>query len=101
MSSSLLNKLVSRDLVGGLPKFKLSDSKECDICVKGKQTTSSFKLKKRVSYSRVLELIHMDLCGSVKIQSRNRKMYILVVVDDYTRFTWTMFLKSMSILLMC
>ncbi|WMV28765.1 hypothetical protein MTR67_022150 [Solanum verrucosum] len=36
----------------------------------------------------------MDLCGPVKIQSRGGKKYIMVVVDDYSRFTWTMFLKS-------
>ncbi|XP_027772372.1 cytosolic sulfotransferase 12-like [Solanum pennellii] len=36
----------------------------------------------------------MDLCGYVKAQSRGGKKYILVIVDDYSRFTWTMFLKS-------
>ncbi|XP_049358857.1 uncharacterized protein LOC125823532 [Solanum verrucosum] len=96
VSSSLLNKLVSRDLVGGLPKLKFSDNTVCDACVKGKQTRSSFKPKKQVSSSRVLELMHMGLCGPVKIQSRNGKKYILVIVDDYSRFTWTMFLKSKS-----
>ncbi|KAH0682508.1 hypothetical protein KY290_023330 [Solanum tuberosum] len=94
VSSSLLNKLVSRDLVRGLPKLKFSDKKVCDACVKGKQIRSSFKQKKQVSSSRVLELIHMDLCGPVKIQSRGGKKYILLIVDDYSRFTRTMFLKS-------
>jgi len=96
VSLSLLNKLVSRDLVRGLPKLKFSHNTVCDACVKGKQTRSSFKPKKQVSSSRVLELMHMDLCGPVKIQSRNGKKYILVIVDDYSRFTWTMFLKSKS-----
>ncbi|KAH0751737.1 hypothetical protein KY285_004885 [Solanum tuberosum] len=94
VSSSLLNKLVSRDLVRGLPKLKFSEDKVCDACVKGKQIRSSFKPKKQVSSSRALELIHMYLCGPVKIQSRSRKKYILVIVDGYSRFTWTMFLKS-------
>ena len=36
----------------------------------------------------------MDLCGPLKVQSRNGKKYILVIVDDYSRYTWTRFLKS-------
>ena len=94
MSSSLLNKLVSRDLVLGLPKLKFSESKVCEACVKGKKITSSFKSRKQVRSSRTLELLHMDLCGPLKIQSRSGKKYILVIVDDYSRFTRTKFLSS-------
>lgn len=68
-SISLLNKLTSWDLVHGLPKTKFRESKDSDICVKEKQTKSSFKSMK-VSTSRPLEDIHVDLCGPMKIQSR-------------------------------
>ena len=63
VSSSLLNKLVSRELVLVLIKLKFSESKVCEVCVKAKQVRSSFKLRKQVSTSRILELLHMDLCG--------------------------------------
>ena len=46
VSSSLLNKLISKDLVRGLPKLKFCE-KICDTCVKGKQIRSSFKSKKK------------------------------------------------------
>ncbi|GJU85476.1 retrovirus-related pol polyprotein from transposon TNT 1-94 [Tanacetum coccineum] len=36
----------------------------------------------------------MDLCGLMRIESINRKKYILVIVDDYSRFTWVKFLRS-------
>ena len=36
----------------------------------------------------------MDLYGPLKVQSRNGKKYILVIVNDYSRYTWTRFLKS-------
>ena len=89
VSSSLLNKLISKDLVRGLPKLKFAENKICEVCVKGKQIRSSFKPKKQVTSSRTLELLHMDLCGPLKVQSINGKKYILVIVDDYSRYTWT------------
>nr|GEZ66800.1 integrase, catalytic region, zinc finger, CCHC-type, peptidase aspartic, catalytic [Tanacetum cinerariifolium] len=42
----------------------------------------------------VLNTLHMDLCGPVRVQTINGKKYILVIVDDYSRFTWVMFLRS-------
>ena len=36
----------------------------------------------------------MDLCGPLMVQSRNGKKYILVKVDDYSRYTWTRLLRS-------
>ena len=49
VSLSLLNKLVSKDLVIGLPTIKYNDSKVCDACAKGKQVKNSFKSKRCVS----------------------------------------------------
>ncbi|GKA21340.1 retrovirus-related pol polyprotein from transposon TNT 1-94 [Tanacetum coccineum] len=36
----------------------------------------------------------MDLCRPLRVQSINEKKYILVIVDDYSRFTWVKFLRS-------
>ena len=93
-SLSLLNKLVSKGLVVGLPSIKYNDDKVCDACAKGKQTRIAFKSKKYVSTSRPLELLHVDLCGPMRITSRGGKRYVFVIVDDYSRFTWTLFLAS-------
>jgi len=89
-----LNKLVSKDLVVGLPSIKYSDDKVFDACARGKQVRTSFKLKNCVSTSRPLELLHADLCGPMRITSRGGKRYMLVIVDNYSRFTWTLFLAS-------
>jgi len=87
----LLNKLVSKDLVVGLPFIKYDD-KVCDACAREKLVWTSFKSKKCVSTSRPLELLHVDLCGPMRITSRGGKRYVFVIVDDYSRFTWTLFL---------
>ncbi|GKD24466.1 retrovirus-related pol polyprotein from transposon TNT 1-94 [Tanacetum coccineum] len=41
-----------------------------------------------------LHLIHMDLCGPMRITSINGKRYVLVIVDDYSHYTWVHFLRS-------
>ncbi|XP_070031839.1 uncharacterized mitochondrial protein AtMg00300-like [Nicotiana tomentosiformis] len=87
VSFMLLNKLVKKDLVHGLPKSSFKDHKVCDVCVKGKQVRSSFKTKMEVSTSRPLDLLHMDLCGPWRVPSRGGKKYIFVIVDDYSRFS--------------
>lgn len=89
-----LNKLVKHDLVVGLPKIKFIKDKLCDACQKGKQTKVSFKPKHVVSTSRPLELIHMDLFGPSRTRSFGGNYYALVIVDDYSRYTWTLFLAN-------
>ena len=59
-------------------------------CNLGKQIKSSFKCKQMISSTCFLELIHMDLCGPMRVQSSGGK-YVFVLVDDYTRYTWTLF----------
>ncbi|XP_060210774.1 uncharacterized protein LOC132637744 [Lycium barbarum] len=93
-SFTLLNKLVAKDLVRGLPNVKFKDHKVCDECIKRKQVRTSFKPKKEVITSTPLELLHMDLCGPMRIQNRGGKKYIFVIVDDISRFTWTLFLRT-------
>jgi hypothetical protein len=88
----LLSKLSKLDLVKGLPITKFVKDKICDACQLGKQTKSSFKKKKVISTSRPLELLHMDLFGPIRTASLSGKLYAFVIVDDYSRYTWVLFL---------
>nr|GFC11448.1 ribonuclease H-like domain-containing protein [Tanacetum cinerariifolium] len=36
----------------------------------------------------------MDLCGPMRVASINGKRYVLVILDDYSRYTWTHLLRS-------
>ncbi|XP_070036589.1 uncharacterized protein [Nicotiana tomentosiformis] len=94
VSFMLLNKLVKKDLDCGLPNSSFKNHKVYDACVQVKQVRSSFKPKKEVSTSRPLDLLHMDLCGPMRVPSRGGNNYIFVIEDDYSRFTWTFFLRS-------
>ncbi|GJW64497.1 retrovirus-related pol polyprotein from transposon TNT 1-94 [Tanacetum coccineum] len=59
-----------------------------------KQKRSSFKTKVVPSLKGRLNLLHMDFYGSMRVECINGKKYILVIVDDYSRYTWTLFLRS-------
>ncbi|KAJ9544402.1 hypothetical protein OSB04_024109 [Centaurea solstitialis] len=62
----------------------------------GKMKRSSHKSKTESSCQSPLEMIHMDLCGPMRIQSISGKKYILVMVDEYSRYTWLEFLRMKS-----
>nr|GFA02482.1 Gag-Pol polyprotein [Tanacetum cinerariifolium] len=60
----------------------------------GKAKRKSFHTKITPSSKRRLQLLHMDLCGPMRVASVNEKRYVLVIVDNYSRYTWTHFLRS-------
>ncbi|GJY55780.1 retrovirus-related pol polyprotein from transposon TNT 1-94, partial [Tanacetum coccineum] len=72
----------------GLPKLKHQKDHLCSTYALGKTKKHFHKPKAEDSIQEKLYLLHMDLCGSMRIQSINGKKYILVIVDDYSRFTW-------------
>ena len=96
ISLHTLNKLISKYLVRGLPPIKFKYDEHCKACAQGKQTRSSFKSKKVVSTSRPIELLHMDLCGPMRVKTPKGKKYLFVIVDYYSRFKWVLFLKEKS-----
>ncbi|XP_050217661.1 uncharacterized protein LOC126668514 [Mercurialis annua] len=87
-SLDLLNKVSKDELVKGLPKLNFSKDKVCGPCQMGKQHKSSFKAKNVVSTTRPLQLLHMDLCGPMRVASLCGMSYAFVIVDDYSRFNW-------------
>jgi len=89
-----LNRIASKELVIGLPKLKFERGKLCETCQKGKQTKSTFKPLNVISTSRPLELLHMDLFGPSRTMSLGGNYYGLVIVDDYSRFTWIFFIAT-------
>ncbi|GJU25666.1 putative ribonuclease H-like domain-containing protein [Tanacetum coccineum] len=90
----ILNRLVKGNLVRGLPTKLFQNDHTCVACQKGKQHKASCKAKLVSSISHTLQLLHMDLFGPTSIRSINHKTYCLVITDDFSRFSWTFFLRS-------
>ncbi|GKD59476.1 retrovirus-related pol polyprotein from transposon TNT 1-94 [Tanacetum coccineum] len=89
-----INLLSKNDIVIGLPKLKFVKDHLCSSCELGKAKRKSFHTKTTPISKRRLQLLHMDLCGPMRVESINGKKYVLVIVDDYSRYTWTHFLRS-------
>ncbi|GKD78335.1 retrovirus-related pol polyprotein from transposon TNT 1-94 [Tanacetum coccineum] len=84
---SVINDLARKDLVRGLPRLKFEKDHLCSACQLGKSKKHTHKPKTENTNLEVLNTLHMDLCGPMRVQTINGKKYILVIVDDYSRFT--------------
>ncbi|GJR18447.1 retrovirus-related pol polyprotein from transposon TNT 1-94 [Tanacetum coccineum] len=89
-----INLLSKKDVVISLPKLKYVKDQLCSSYEVSKAKRSSFKTKVVPSSKGRLNLLHMDLCGPMRVASINGKKYILVLVDDYSRYTY--FLKMIQ-----
>nr|GEZ37150.1 integrase, catalytic region, zinc finger, CCHC-type, peptidase aspartic, catalytic [Tanacetum cinerariifolium] len=88
-----------QDMMASLPICLLSKASKTKSwlwhsCAMGKSTKKTHKPKSEDTNQEKLYLLHMDLCGPMRVESVNRKKYILVIMDDYSRFTWVKFLRS-------
>ncbi|GJZ09234.1 retrovirus-related pol polyprotein from transposon TNT 1-94 [Tanacetum coccineum] len=89
-----INDLARKDLVRGLPRLKFEKYHLCSACQLEKSKKHTHTPKTENTNLEVLNTLHMDLYGPMRVQTINGKKYILVIVDDYCRFTWVKFLRS-------
>ena len=89
-----MDKLARLNLVSGLPKIKFENDHLCSTCEVGKLKRATHKTKSDMSYTKPLQMLHVDLCGPISVQSLSGKKYILVLVDDFSRFTWVEFVRK-------
>ncbi|GJY30305.1 integrase, catalytic region, zinc finger, CCHC-type containing protein [Tanacetum coccineum] len=82
-----INHLSRHGLVRGLLKLKFEKDHLCSACTTGKSKKKPYKPKSEDTNQEKLYLLHMDLCGPMRVASVNGKKYIIVIVDDYSRFT--------------
>jgi transposase InsO family protein len=91
-----LHKLLKGDHVLGLTNVCFEKDRACAACQAGKQVGSTHHNKNVMTTSRPLELLHMDLFRPVAYLSIGGSKYGLVIVDDFSRFSWVFFLQDKS-----
>ncbi|TYK26872.1 F5J5.1 [Cucumis melo var. makuwa] len=84
-----LDKVIRNEAVVGIPSLDINGKFFCGDCQVGKQTKTFHRMLKKCYTIRVLELLHLDLMGPMQTESLGEEEVWLVVVDDYSRFTWT------------
>jgi transposase InsO family protein len=89
-----LHKLLKGEHVLGLTNVSFEKDRPCAACQAGKQVGSTHHSKNVMTTTRPLELLHMDLFGPVAYLSIGGSKYGLVIVDDFSRFTWVFFLQD-------
>ena len=82
-----LSIVFKHELVLGVPKLSKMSNVVCGPCQLGKQTKAKHPSTQTSATSRPLELLHLDLMGPTRIKSLGGKRYIMVVVDNFTRYT--------------
>jgi hypothetical protein len=93
---SNLKKAHKKGMITGLKDVTFDKNKLCCACQAGKQVAIHHPLKTMLFTSKPLELLHMDLFGPTSYKSIGGNLYCLVIVDDYSRYTWTLFLGDKS-----
>jgi hypothetical protein len=89
-----LKRLLKGKHVVGLTNVSFEKDRVCSACVAGKQLGKSHPDKSVISTTRPLELLHLDLFGPSIYDTLGGRRYDLVIVDDYSRYTWVFLLKS-------
>ncbi|KAK1627832.1 hypothetical protein QYE76_002147 [Lolium multiflorum] len=89
-----LKQLLKGENIVGLTGISFEKDHVCSACVAGKQLKKSHPIKSIVTTSTPLELLHLDLFGPSHYDTLGGSKYGLVIIDDYSRYSWVFLLKS-------
>ena len=89
LSSKNLQVLMKNNMVLGLPISAVprKEDKVCEACITAKQTRESFSMRSGQQSSRILELVHSDVCGPMQYNGVNGERYFVSFIDDCSKFT--------------
>ena len=91
-----LSVVSKKEAMLGIPKLVKFDNFVCGPCQLAKQTRAHHHATLTTATARPLKLLHIDLMVLARTKSLRGKRYFTVVVDDFTRFTWAILLRSKS-----
>jgi transposase InsO family protein len=94
LSFDLLCRLSGLGLLRGLPLLKFKSDLVCAPCRHGKMIAASHSPINTVMTEHPGQLLHMNTVGPSQVRSMGGKWYVLVIVDDYSRYSWVFFLES-------
>jgi len=90
-----LSYLSTENLISGLPVLD-AYKKNCETCLKGKQSRLPFVFEKPKRSKATLEVIHSDICGPFEVPTIGGSRYFITFVDEHTRMLWLYTIKLNS-----
>ncbi|KAG7538693.1 Zinc finger CCHC-type superfamily [Arabidopsis suecica] len=90
-----IKNMMQKELVQGIPQVSF-EKEICGSCLLGKQTRQAFPKATLFRATEILELVHGDLCGPITPSTTAGNRYIFVLIDDHSRYMWTVLLKEKS-----
>lgn len=91
-----IQRVVREDLATGVAIRKCDIHRSCECCAQGKLPRQPFPKKATQQSSKVLDLVHSDICGPMNTTSPGGSRYFLTIIDDFSRYTMVYFLKRKS-----
>ena len=91
-----LQKLATDQLVNGLDYDVTKDIKFCEPCVDGKHHHSSIPKFGSRRATKLLEIVHSDVCGRLEAKSLGGAESFVTFIDDKSRYVWIYILKNKS-----
>ena len=90
-----MKTMMNKEMVTGMPSLSI-EKETCVSCLMGKQTRASFPKSTTYRATHILELLHGDLCEPISPSTAGGSRYIFVLIDDHSRYMWTIILKEKS-----
>jgi transposase InsO family protein len=94
LSFDLLCQLRGLGLLRGFPLLKFESDLVCAPCRHGKMIAASHSPVNTVMTEHPGPILHMDTVGPSRVHSMGGKWYVLVIIDDYSRYSWVFFLEN-------
>ena len=91
----VMKVMINKEMITGIPKISV-EKETCASCLMGKQTRASFPKVSPYRATKVLELLHGDLCGPISPSTAGGSKYIFVLIDDHSRYMWSILLSEKS-----
>lgn len=95
IATDSMKLMIQKEMVLGIPNIKV-ERETCQSCLFGKQTRQVFPQSSSFRATKLLELVHGDLCGPISPPTAAKNRYIFVLIDDCSRYMWSILLKEKS-----
>ena len=90
-----LKVMMNKSLVKGLPQLECREDTVCAGCQYGKAHQLPYQ-ESKFRAKEPLELVHSNVFGRVKHPSIKGMRYMVMFIDDFSRYVWVFFMKEKS-----